>query len=211
MWRNRWIESTENFDITLDQDGSLLSDRNIIEIINILLSDRSGSGCPSGFTEEDLMLLQLLACEDPQKYNLPFTNWTHKELSKQATKIGINISPSWYGILLKNDLRPQKSEYWIFPKIEDEQEFVEIITKVSLIYKEALEPNNKIVVTCTDEKKDIHAINSMKTKPAEKGKPQKIDPEYKRNGTTCLIAGLDVKTGKIAHYSQGQTRQEDDS
>ncbi len=107
-------------------------------------------------------------------------------------------------------MRPHKSEYWIFPKIEDEQEFVERITKVSLIYKEALEPNSKIVVTCTDEKTGIQAINSIKTKPAEKGKPQKIDPEYKRNGTTCLIAGLDVKTGKIAHYSQGQTRQEDD-
>ncbi len=106
MWRNRWTESTENFDITLDEDGSLLPDRNIIERIKNLLSDRSRSGCPSGFTEEDLIRLQSLACENPQTYNLPFTNWTHKELSKQAAKIGINISPSWYGILLKKRLAP---------------------------------------------------------------------------------------------------------
>lgn len=39
---------------------------------------------------------------------------------------------------------------------------------------------------------------------------ERIDPEYTRNGTSCLIAGLDVKTGKINIYSQGETRNEID-
>lgn len=34
--------------------------------------------------------------------------------------------------------------------------------------------------------------------------------EYKRNGTTCLMAGLDVGSGKIIHRSQGATRTEED-
>lgn len=110
----------------------------------------------------------------------------------------------------KNGLQPHKSEYWIFPKIEDEAEFVERITNVCETYKEALLPNSKTVVTCTDEKTGIQAINNIKIKPAEKDKPRKIDPEYIRNGTACLMAGLDVETGKTAHRSLGQTRNEID-
>ncbi len=50
----------------------------------------------------------------------------------------------------------------------------------------------------------------MKITAVEKGKLQKIDPEYRRNGTTCLMAGLDVATGKIIQENQGQTRNEQD-
>ncbi|NOY96712.1 MAG: hypothetical protein GXO81_10150 [Chlorobi bacterium] len=42
-----------------------------------------------------------LACEPPQDHGLPFTVWTHKELAAQAKKMGIDISSSYYGILLK--------------------------------------------------------------------------------------------------------------
>lgn len=38
----------------------------------------------------------------------------------------------------------------------------------------------------------------------------RLDPEYQRNGVTCLIAAQDVKSGKIIAYQQGQTRKEED-
>ena len=69
---------------------------------------------------------------------------------------------------------------------------------------------SKTTVTSTDEKTGIQAVCNIKTAPVQKGKCRRIDSEYKRNGTTCLIAGLDIKTGKIAHYHQGQTRNEED-
>ena len=84
------------------------------------------------------------------------------------------------------------------------------ISDVSQVYKEAVDPKSEKVVTCTDEKTGIQAIHNVKTKSAQKRRCRRIDPEYQRNGTTCLMAGLDVKTGKIAHYSQGQTRNEAD-
>ncbi len=42
------------------------------------------------------------------------------------------------------------------------------------------------------------------------GRCKRIDPEYKRNGTSCLIASRDVKTGKINTYLLGGTRKEKD-
>lgn len=44
----------------------------------------------------------------------------------------------------------------------------------------------------------------------KEGSPEKVEAEYKRNGTQCLIAAKDLKTGKIPVYSIGQTRTEFD-
>ena len=42
------------------------------------------------------------------------------------------------------------------------------------------------------------------------GKLKRIESEYIRNGTTCLIASRDIKTGELNAYTLGQTRKEDD-
>ena len=107
-------------------------------------------------------------------------------------------------------MKPHKSEYWIFPKIEGQEEFVKRIENICAIYKEALSPESKTFVTCSDEKTGIQAISHLRTEPIRKGKNRRIDPEYIRNGTTCLIAGLEVKTGQILNYTQGDTRKEED-
>ena len=98
----------------------------------------------------------------------------------------------------------------MFPNIDDQEEFVERIGNVCQVYKQAMDPDNTITVTSSDEKTGIQAINSIKTAPAQKGRNKRIDTEYKRNGTSCLMAGLDVKTGKISSYTQSQTRNEQD-
>ena len=107
-------------------------------------------------------------------------------------------------------MKPHKSEYWIFPKIEDQEEFVKRIEDICAVYAEAANPGSKKHVTCSDEKTGIQAISHIKTEAPKKDRPRRVDPEYKRNGTTCLIAGLDVKTGEISSYSQGDTRDEED-
>lgn len=107
-------------------------------------------------------------------------------------------------------MKPHKSEYWIFPKIENEEEFVNRIEDICEVYKETTNPESKIIVTSSDEKTGIQATSNLKIEPIQKGRNKRIDPEYKRNGTTCLIAGLDVKTGEISSYTQGDTRNEKD-
>lgn len=101
-WRNRWDFTLED-SLAFEQgeDGNGVSDKKLLEKIKSLLSDHPRPGHPPKLTDSDIVRLQALACEKPEDHGLPFSAWTHIELSKQAKKIGIEISPSWYGIILK--------------------------------------------------------------------------------------------------------------
>lgn len=101
LWRRRWHDRTQGVDITLDEKGDTLSDKKVQERVYDLLSDSLRSGSPPRITEEEIVRLQALACEKPEDYGHAFTVWTHQELSKQAEKLGIKISPSRYGVILK--------------------------------------------------------------------------------------------------------------
>ncbi len=107
-------------------------------------------------------------------------------------------------------MRPHKSTYWIFPKIEDEVEFVSRIETISEIYQQAIRPENEVVISCSDEKTGIQAIAHTKIQKAGTGQLKRVDSEYTRNGTTCLIASKNVSTGKINTYTLGETRKEKD-
>ena len=78
-----------------------VSDKALMKHVLSLLSDNPRPGHGSTLSNSDLLRLQTLACESPEDYGLPFSTWTHNELSKQAKRMGIQISPSWYGVILK--------------------------------------------------------------------------------------------------------------
>lgn len=61
-----------------------------------------------------------------------------------------------------------------------------------------------------DEKTGIQALRHLQVDKMKPGREERKDPEYERNGTTTLIASLDVKTGEINAYSLGKTRNEED-
>lgn len=46
--------------------------------------------------------------------------------------------------------------------------------------------------------------------PMKKGQVERQDSEYERHGTQCIIANLEVATGKIIHPTVGDTRTEQD-
>lgn len=71
-------------------------------------------------------------------------------------------------------------------------------------------PGCDVTVSCSDEKTGIQALSNLKTEPARPGQCERIDPEYKRNGTTCLIASREVSTGKINAFQLGKSRKEED-
>lgn len=71
-------------------------------------------------------------------------------------------------------------------------------------------PDNEIVISSSDEKTGIQAISHSQTSKMSIGKLKRIESEYIRNGTTCLIASRNIKTGKLNAYTLGQTRKEED-
>lgn len=66
-------------------------------------------------------------------------------------------------------------------------------------------------VISTDEKTGMQAIERLhETKPVRPGLVERVEFEYIRHGTLCLMANFDVVTGKIVTPSIGPTREEVD-
>jgi hypothetical protein len=73
-----------------------------------------------------------------------------------------------------------------------------------------LDPPERAVVLCVDEKCQIQALDrSQPSLPMKKGRGGGLTHDYKRNLTTTLFAALDAATGKVTglclsrHPSQG--------
>ena len=66
-------------------------------------------------------------------------------------------------------------------------------------------------VISTDEKTGMQALERLhETKPVRPGLVERIEFEYIRHGTLCLMANFDVVTGRVVSPSIGQTRTEVD-
>ncbi len=82
--------------------------------------------------------------------------------------------------------------------------------EINKTYREAVIPGSNINVVSSDEKTGIQALCHLHTQRAKPGMVERKGPEYVRNGTSSLIAALNVKTGQIQEYSLGGTRKEED-
>ena len=73
--------------------------------------------------------------------------------------------------------------------------FVEKVRDVVGLY---LEPPERALVLCIDEKSQIQALDrSAPILPMLPGVPERQTHDYKRSGTTSLFAALDVASGKV--------------
>ena len=74
-------------------------------------------------------------------------------------------------------------------------EFVEKLTDVVGLY---MNPPDKAVVICMDEKSQIQALDRTQPGlPMKRGRCTTITHDYKRPGTTSLFAALNVLDGSV--------------
>ena len=214
LWRGRWREGAPQ----LQQAESSKVKRRAMKkrlkkIIIELLTDRERAGAPPSFSAEQLSHLFALACQLPQELGLPFSQWTGKALADELNVRGIveSISPRHVQRLLSEaQLRPHKVEYWLNPKIEDEEAFREEVKVICDIYHQAPDLEDQGVhVVCCDEKTGIQAKERAKpTRPVKPGISERQEYEYIRHGTLCLIASFHVTSGRLITPTLGPTRTE---
>jgi hypothetical protein len=67
------------------------------------LADAPRAGAPATFTPEQVCAIIALACEPPEKSDLPLSNWSQSELAREAVRRGIvdDISHGSVGRFLK--------------------------------------------------------------------------------------------------------------
>lgn len=109
-------------------------------------------------------------------------------------------------------MQPHKSEYWLFPKIENWSKFIKRVELIcEFIRQSVIMYSMNLHVISVDEKTGIQAISRLEASaPMNKGGYLRKEYEYERHGTTTLIAATDVGSGNIINYHLGATRDEED-
>ncbi len=80
-------------------------------------------------------------------------------------------------------------------KVSNDPMFEEKVTEIVGLY---LDPPERAVVLCVDEKSQIQALDRTQPGlPLKKGRAATVTHDYKRHGTTTLFAALDVKSGMV--------------
>ena len=80
-------------------------------------------------------------------------------------------------------------------KLSGDKRFVEKLYDVVGLY---LNPPDKALVLCVDEKSQIQALDRTQPGlPIKKGRCGTMTHDYKRNGTTTLFAALSMLDGKV--------------
>ena len=89
-------------------------------------------------------------------------------------------------------LQPHRSETF---KLSTDPLFIEKVRDIVGLY---LNPPERALVLCVDEKSQIQALDrTQPLLPMRPGQVARRTPSYLRHGTTSLFAALDTKTGKI--------------
>lgn len=212
LWRRRWQQSFDALVAIECRETHAQLCRSIEDV----LSDAPRSGSPGSFTAEQVASIMAVACEPPEQSGRPIDRWTHRELAEEVIGRGIvsSISVSQVGrYLAQAELQPHRSKYWLNTKEKDPEVFEQQVQCVCQTYLEAptlyFQENTHTV--SVDEMPGIQALERIaKTIPMQPGQPARIEYEYKRHGTLCLIGNWDVVLGQMIAPTIRETRTEED-
>ena len=125
---------------------------------------------------------------------------THWSTRSMAAEVGLNQT-AVHRIWKAFGLQPHRSETW---KLSKDPHFIEKVRDVVGLY---LDPPERAVVLCVDEKSQIQALDrTAPILPMLPGVPERATHDYKRSGTSSLYAALDLTTGKVIGALHGRHR-----
>jgi transposase len=116
---------------------------------------------------------------------------THWSCRSMASRVGVSpasVQRIWSDLGLK----PHLTETF---KVSNDPRFEEKLIDVVGLY---LNPPDKAVVFCFDEKSQVQALDrTQPSLPMKPGRAGTMTHDYKRHGTTTLFAALDVLNGNV--------------
>jgi transposase len=149
------------------------------------LFDEQRSGAPRTITDDQVEEVVVKTLEEKPK---DATHWSTRGMAK-----AMGMSPSTVGRIWRAfGLQPHRAESF---KLSTDPLFIEKVRDVVGLY---LDPPERAVVLCVDEKSQIQALNRFQPiLPMMPGTPERRSHDYVRHGTTSLFAALDMATGKV--------------
>lgn len=116
------------------------------------------------------------------------THWSSRTMAKVQGLSEATIRRIWK----QHNLKPHLVKTF---KLSRDKRFIEKLYDVVGLY---LNPPDKSLVLCVDEKSQIQALDRTQPGlPMKKGRCGTMTHDYKRNGTTTLFAALSMLDGKV--------------
>jgi len=116
------------------------------------------------------------------------THWSTRAMAARCGLSQSTVSRIWRAF----GLQPHRAESF---KLSRDPLFVEKVRDIVGLY---LDPPDRALVLCTDEKSQIQALDrTQPLLPMRSGQIERRPHDYVRHGTTSLFAALDVKTGTV--------------
>ena len=116
------------------------------------------------------------------------THWSRRSMAR-ATGISATTVHRIWGAF---GLQPHRVESF---KLSSDPEFIDKVRDIVGLY---LDPPDRALVLCIDEKSQIQALDRTQPMlPMRPGQAERRSHDYKRHGTTTLFAALDTATGAV--------------
>ena len=116
------------------------------------------------------------------------THWSRASMAKESGLSKSTVGRIWKAFALK----PHLVDTF---KLSNDPQFIDKVRDVVGLY---LDPPEKALVLCVDEKSQIQALDrSAPVLPMMPGLPERRTHDYVRHGITTLFAALDVATGQV--------------
>ncbi|WP_406718232.1 IS630 family transposase [Streptomyces althioticus] len=149
------------------------------------LSDEPRPGVPRKITDADVERVIVKTLEEKPKNA---THWSTRSMAAATGMSQSTVSRIWRAFALA----PHRSQTF---KLSTDPLFIDKVRDVVGLY---LDPPEKALVLCVDEKSQIQALDrSQPVLPMMPGVPERRSHDYVRAGTTTLFAALEVATGKV--------------
>lgn len=149
------------------------------------LIDEPRPGKPRTITDEQVEEVIVKTLESTPK---DATHWSTRSMAREVGLTQSAVLRIWRAF----GLQPHRQEAW---KLSKDPQFVAKVRDVVGLY---LNPPERAVVLCVDEKSQIQALDrTAPILPMLPGTPERATHDYKRAGTSSLYAALDITTGQV--------------
>jgi len=149
------------------------------------LYDEPRPGAPRTVSDDQVERVVIQTLESTPRGQ---THWSTRELAKATGLSRMTISRIWHAF----GLQPHRSETF---KLSPDPQLIEKVRDIVGLY---MNPPERALVLCVDEKSQIQALDrTQPLLPMRPGQAERRTHDYKRHGTTSLFAALDLKTSRV--------------
>jgi transposase len=177
--------------------AALWRKRFISEGPDCLWEVAEGRGRKSTLAQEDI---ERIIDATLQTKPIGATHWSCRTMAKAQGISKATVNRIWQS----HHLQPHRTKNF---KLSRDPKFLEKLTDVVGLY---LNPPEKALVLCVDEKSQIQALDRTQPGlPLKKGRCGTMTHDYKRHGTTTLFAALEIAQGKVVGQCYARHRHQE--